>query len=126
MARELETLLRQSLFFPAATATDQGCWRPSADIHRTATGWLVKFDLAGVRPDEIELRVSQRQLTISGVRRDWSISECQHSYSMEISYNRFQRTLDLPCDVQQAKTSMDYRDGMLLVRLQCESGTSDE
>ena len=25
-------------------------WRPNVDVYRTAAGWLVKFELAGVRP----------------------------------------------------------------------------
>jgi HSP20 family protein len=120
MAHELETLLRRSLFFPPAEALAQSYWQPSADIYRTDSGWLVKFDLAGVHPDEIELRLEQHGLTISGVRRDWMIAQCQHSYSMEISYNRFQRTVQLPCEIEHVRTSTEYRDGMLLVRLECE------
>jgi HSP20 family protein len=123
MPRELETLLRRALFSPAIEALAESYWQPSADIYQTSSGWLVKFDLAGVRPDEIEVRLESRGLTVSGVRRDWSIAESQHSYSMEISYNRFQRTVKLPCEVVHARTSTEYRDGMLLVRLECE-GTS--
>lgn len=119
MVRLLETLLRQSVFLTAA-GDSKPYWQPSADIYQTADGWLVKFDLAGVRPDEIELNVSDRRLHIRGVRRDWTIGECQHSYSMEISYNRFERTLEFPCNIQHAETRTEYRDGMLLVRLVCE------
>lgn len=123
MARELETLLRRALFPPQSHAAAESYWQPSADIYRTSSGWLVKFDLAGVRPDEIQVRLESRGLTVSGVRRDWSIAECQHSYSMEISYNRFQRTVKLPCEVEHARTSTEYRDGMLLVRLECEGAS---
>jgi HSP20 family molecular chaperone IbpA len=37
---------------------------------------------------------------------------------MEIAYNRFERTIELPCDVESARWTMDYRDGILLVRLE--------
>ena len=30
-------------------------WNPAADVYRTRDGWTVKIDLAGVRPDEIEI-----------------------------------------------------------------------
>jgi HSP20 family protein len=121
MARELERLLIHSLR-AATDAFQETCWRPSADIYQTAEGWLVKFDLAGVRPDEIELAVRGRTLTVAGVRRDWSTAECRHSYSMEICYNRFSRTVQLPCDLEQARINTEYRDGMLLVRLISERG----
>ena len=82
----------------------------------------MKFDLAGVRTSEIELAVRGRALTLTGVRRDWSSSECRHSYSMEIHYNRFSRTIELPCDLEQAQVTTEYRDGMLLVRFVTERG----
>ena len=95
-------------------------WRPSADIYRTREGWLVKFDLAGVRPDDIQISVRGSRLTISGLRRDWKLEEgCSH-YSMEISYNRFERTLELPCDLEGASVQLEAREGILLVRLTCQ------
>ena len=124
MAGDLESLIRRGMFFPAADSLEPGCWRPAADLYRTATGWLVKFDLAGVCAEEIELEVRPQHLTIRGQRRDWSIAECQHAYSMEIRYHLFERTLEFPCQVDQADVETEYRDGMLLVRLHCESSGS--
>lgn len=93
-------------------------WQPPADVYRTARGWLVKFDLAGVCPGDIQLQACGRLLRISGERRDLRLEEGQYSYSMEISYNRFERALELPCDVESFRVTTEYRDGMLLVRLE--------
>jgi HSP20 family protein len=110
-----------SPLFAAAAPCGPVGWQPPADVYRIAHGWLVKVDLAGVRAEDVELQVRGRSLTIRGARRDWSIAECQHSYSMEISYSRFERSIDLPVDVEGARLSTDYRDGMLLVRLLTEA-----
>jgi HSP20 family protein len=93
-------------------------WRPPADVYRTQEGWLIKFDLAGVDPREVQLVVDGPRLTISGVRRDALVQEGLASYSLEISYNRFERTLELPFDAEQAPARTEYRDGMLLIWLQ--------
>jgi HSP20 family protein len=93
-------------------------WRPPADVYRTKDGWLVKFDLAGVNPSDVQLVHEGPRLTISGVRRDALVQEGLASYSLEISYNRFERTLELPLDSRQLQARMEYRDGMLLVWLQ--------
>jgi HSP20 family protein len=101
--------------------TDQvagGRWRPPADVYRTGSGWLVKLDLAGVRPDDIELKRRGRRLVVRGVRRDSTVRECQRSWSMEIAYSQFERAFDFPEEIAGAALSMDYRDGMLLVRLE--------
>ncbi|MEN6492856.1 MAG: Hsp20/alpha crystallin family protein [Thermoguttaceae bacterium] len=107
-----------SLFTAAAEMTPATMWRPLADIYRTSRGWLVKFELAGVRPEEIQLTACGQSLTLRGVRRDVRIEEGQCSYSMEISYNRFERTLELPCEAEALTIRSDYRDGMLMVWLE--------
>jgi HSP20 family protein len=106
------------MFAAAAGMTPMAPWRPPADVYRTSQGWLIKFELAGVRPEEIRLVAGGRKLTVSGVRRDVRVEEGQCSYSMEISYNRFERTLELPCEAESFHLRTDYRDGMLMVWLE--------
>lgn len=103
-------------------STLRGAWCPSADVYRDRNGWLVKVDLAGVRNEDIQLSTTGRHLTIAGVRRDWSIQAGQQPYSMEIDYNRFERSVELPSNIENAQITTEYRDGMLLIRLQLESG----
>jgi HSP20 family protein len=119
MSQDLILLMRR-LFPPARTATPGGCWQPRVDVYRTADGWLVKFDLAGVRPQDVQLRLDGRQLTVAGSRRDCCLGETCGQYLMEIAYSHFERTLLLPEDIASLKLATDYRDGMLLVRLQRE------
>ena len=116
MAHQMNRSLA-SLFLSAGQGYRSAEWRPSVDIYRTARGWLVKFELAGVRPDEIQLTARDRYLTLRGHRRDLRVEEGQRSYSMEISYNQFERTIELPCEVDKMDVGTDYHDGMLVVRL---------
>ena len=115
MSQDLIRLMH-ALFLPSA-ASDEAPWAPAADVYRTRRGWLVKFELAGVRPDEIELETAGTALTVRGVRRSSTREEGCCYYRMEIAYSRFERTLELPCDVGRANISTDYRDGMLLVHI---------
>lgn len=34
-------------------------WRPAADVLRTNSGWLIKLELAGVDPNEVDVFVEQ-------------------------------------------------------------------
>ena len=47
-------------------------------------------------------------------------------YSMEIIYSRFQSTIELPDDLQFAKFRLDYRDGILFVRISIDAGKDGE
>ena len=117
MARDF---IRRTVFHPPAD--DRG-WQPAIDVYRLRDGWLVKADLAGVRPQEVTVTVRGRVLTIAGVRRDACIGEGCAQYLMEISYSRFERSIELPCDPGPADVETDYRDGMLLVYLRCGNKT---
>jgi HSP20 family protein len=107
--------------FPAPSETMRpAVWQPSADIYRTPTGWLVKFDLAGVRPEDVEVEVRGSILTVRGCRRDWAVEQDAHCYQMEISYSCFERALTLPANLERARVSAEHRYGMLLVRIHQE------
>lgn len=106
-------------FFLLPTSVPRGgtAWQPLVDIFRTRTGWLLKFDLPGVRTEDITVHLSGRRLTVAGVRHDVISEEGCTYYSMEISYNRFERTIELPADLDDARIRMEARDGILLVRI---------
>lgn len=106
-----------TFFIQSGESYCEQCWRPSIDIYRGKNGWLIKCDLAGVRPEDVKLTAQDDELTISGVRRDWVVLEGQEAYSMEISYNRFERTVHLPCDLRQCDLQREFRDGMLLIKI---------
>ena len=69
MARSIERYLRQ-LPVGGAQRPSERHWTPAADVYRTREGWLVKVDLAGVSPDEVEITVAGRSLVVAGIRRD--------------------------------------------------------
>jgi len=113
--------IRRLFFLPAAGYLREPTWQPAADIYRTPYGWLVKIDLAGVSPDEVELTSQGSRLTVRGRRRDCGQEEGCVCYLMEIAYSAFERTLVLPCQLDRAEISAEFRLGMLLVRIQTES-----
>ena len=95
-------------------------WNPAADVYRSADGWVVKVDLAGVCADELEIQVAGSSLRIRGCRRDTFFQEGFSYQQMEITYSRFEKNIEFPCVIEEASLSHDYRDGFLIVRLRCK------
>ena len=58
------------MFFLSEIGHTDDVWQPRADVYRTREGWLVKLELAGVRPDEIRLNIEDHRLIVQGSRRD--------------------------------------------------------
>jgi HSP20 family protein len=111
----------RAFFLPAGADVLAECWQPATDLYRTANGWLVKFDLAGVDPNDVSIEIEGRRLTIHGYRRDWCLAEGCHCQLMEIAYNRFERSLLFPEELQRARISTEFRMGFVLVRIDKET-----
>src|SRR5882762_10403295 len=95
-------------------------WCPAADVYRTDDGWIVKVDLAGIRPGDIEITLDDRVLRISGSRRDGTCGEGISHYQLEITYSRFEKTIQFPRSIDHSTVERDYRDGLLILRLREE------
>lgn len=100
-------------------------WCPAADVYRTNDGWIVKVDLAGVKKEDVEVSLSDRTLTIRGVRRDSSCDECLMYHQLEITYSRFEKVIRFPCKIEDAHLARDYRDGLLILHLRRASDSED-
>jgi HSP20 family protein len=95
-------------------------WNPAADVYRSDDGWIVKVDLAGVCADELELELEQSGLRIRGCRRDTFFKEGYSYQQMEITYSRFEKSIEFPCSIEAASLAHDYHDGFLIVTLRCK------
>jgi len=95
-------------------------WCPAADVYRTSEGWIVKVDLAGVKPQDVEVIIDGDLLRISGSRRDGTCGEGVSHYQLEITYSRFEKMIRFPRTIEHASIERDYRDGLLILRLREE------
>jgi HSP20 family protein len=95
-------------------------WCPAADVYRTGEGWIVKVDLAGVKPTDVDIIIDGDLLRISGSRRDGTCGEGVSHYQLEITYSRFEKMIRFPRSIEHASIERDYRDGLLIVRLREE------
>ncbi|MCZ2152563.1 MAG: Hsp20/alpha crystallin family protein [Bryobacterales bacterium] len=91
--------------------------RPATDVYSTRTGWLVKMELAGVRPDDVAIHIHANVIEIHGSRRDTTCDEITGHYKMEIAYQQFSRVVELPDLLEARPVSVEFRDGMLLLRV---------
>jgi HSP20 family protein len=77
---------------------------------------IVTAELAGVKADQLALRVEGRKLILAG-RRGLSGSQSQVYQQVEIERGQFRRVIELGADVRADEASAHYEDGMLQVEL---------
>ena len=92
-------------------------WCPAADVYRTADGWIVKVDLAGIEPTDIEIKLDGDLLRISGSRRDGICGEGISHYQLEITYSRFEKMIQFPRSIDHATIERNYHHGLLILHL---------
>jgi HSP20 family protein len=96
-------------------------WCPPADVYKVPSGWVVRLDIAGISPDEVEISRSGPLLNIKGCRKDSYCTDAISFHQLEISYSCFEKTLKFPCEIESSAISTEYRDGILTVYLEDKS-----
>lgn len=97
---------------------------PKIDMSETKKEIIVKAELPGLDPKDIDLTVSNGYLTISGEKREESEEEEMNSFCRETSYGYFRRSIELPGEVDEEKVKADYKGGILRVMLPKANGKS--
>jgi len=95
-------------------------WRPPTDVYETDDCVVVKVEIAGMEEGEFTISLSDRNLTITGLRHD-PVAEAQGlnlSYQqMEIRYGEFETEVYLPWAIVEDKIEATYEEGFLKVVL---------
>jgi HSP20 family protein len=90
-----------------------GGWVPRIETYRKDNEYVVRLDLPGVNPDEVEVQAEGNLLTIKGERK----TETKNADYQETYYGKFERSLTLPQGVETDKISAQYQHGVLEVRV---------
>jgi HSP20 family protein len=93
-------------------------WMPPVDIHESETGFTLKMDVPGIKPEDLKVRVIDDTLTIEGERRfEQQDDDKGRTHRMERLVGNFSRSFSLRTPVNAAGIRASYRDGVLEVTL---------
>jgi HSP20 family protein len=87
------------------------------DISENDSEVTVKAVLPGIKPEDVDITVSEGVLTIRGQTRQEQTEENANYYRREIRYGSFARSVPLPTRVNQDQADAEFKDGMLAIRL---------
>ena len=87
--------------------------KKSGDFH-------VEIDLPGIRKEDIEVKIDNNVLTISGERKMKKEVNKKDYYLLESSFGRFERSFTLPKGIDQEKIDAEYKNGRLTIDLEKE------
>lgn len=122
MRREMDELFGD-VFDRGLSPRRRGGFSPSVDVYYLADPprAVVKADLAGIDPDDLDLEIRGRELVLAGVRRPGE-ADGRVYQQVEIEHGPFRRVVALGVEVDPDATRAVYQDGMLLVELPVMQG----
>ena len=99
-------------------ALEGASFAPSADVHETALGFELSFDLPGIPKDDIKIELNDGVLTISGERKaDRKERDDEGRWITERSFGRFERSFRFPVEVDGEKVKAACKDGVLTLTI---------
>src|SRR6266567_910283 len=92
-------------------------WSPAVDIYETENDLVLKADLPDVDLKDIDVRVENQTLTISGQRKFEKQESATGYHRIERSYGNFQRSFSVPNTFDTDKINASFKNGVLTVSL---------
>ena len=92
-------------------------WAPAVDIYETENELVLKADLPDVDLKDIDVRVENQTLTISGERKFEKSDTTKGYHRIERSYGTFVRSFSVPNTFDTETIAADFKNGVLSVTL---------
>ena len=105
--------LFSDVFERSSQESNLSTWAPAVDIAETEHELVVKADLPGVDPKDLDIRVENNVLTIRGERKlEKKVNEDNY-LRVERAYGSFTRSFSLSNTVNSEAIKADYQNGVL-------------
>ncbi len=106
--------------------THASAWVPSTDILATGDDLVIRIDLAGVDPADVDLRFRHGVLTVSGARRAPEDDGGESTFLVRERYHgEFRRSITLPDGTAADHVSAEFEDGLVSITVR-GAATDDE
>lgn len=113
----MDRLVEESLSHPLARTLWDITSEPSMDLYQTDAAVLVKMELPGVKPDDIQVSVANGMLNIRGELKEEKEEKGKMYHLRERRFGSFSRSVTLPSNVSAEKADAQFENGILTLTL---------
>jgi len=107
----------------ARDRTHATAWVPATDIFARDGDLVIRIEVAGLDPEDIEITFTQGALTVSGQRRTELGTDGDDSFYLRERFHvAFRRAIALPTDTGEDQISAEFENG--LVEITVKGGAS--
>jgi HSP20 family protein len=118
--KELNRLLGESSETQSLRVSD---WQPKVDIIEEEKQFIVKIDIPGVKPEDIEINLEHNIVTVRGERESENKEKKENFVRYERSKGSFYRQVMLPENIDIDKITAQSKHGVLEIVIPKNSGS---
>lgn len=89
----------------------------TVDVYQTPTDIIVQAFVAGLKPEDLDVSITQDMVTLKGKREDIRRVEKDNFFYQELYWGSFSRSFLLPQEVDADEAEASMRNGILTIRL---------
>jgi HSP20 family protein len=87
------------------------------DVYQTPTDIIIQTIVAGIKPDDLDVTLTQDMVTIKGKREDSRRLEKENFFYQELYWGSFSRSILLPQEVDPDEAEATLKNGLLTIKL---------
>lgn len=104
--------------FGEGDLAETGIWLPPLDLSETNDKIMVKVEIPGIDPKEIDISIQENTLFMKGEKKEEKEEKGKNYYRVERQYGSFSRSIVLPAIVDTDKVTAECKNGVLEITLQ--------
>ncbi|PJE64247.1 MAG: hypothetical protein COU90_04080 [Candidatus Ryanbacteria bacterium CG10_big_fil_rev_8_21_14_0_10_43_42] len=89
----------------------------TVDVYQTPSHIVIQAPMAGVKPDDVDVSITQDMITIRGKRAHHDEAKSDDHYYQELYWGLFSRSILLPEEVDSDNAEASFKHGLLTVKL---------
>lgn len=117
MQRDMDRIFSRMGTEREGATTPAVSWMPRINVKSKGDDVVIKAELPGIDPADVDIEVTDGVLTIKGERKAEEEREGEGWLVRESSYGSFERSLVLPEGVTAEEISASYNDGILEIHV---------
>lgn len=99
-------------------------WMPTADVFARGDDLVIRIELSGMDPEDVDLTLSRDVLTVSGERRTQDGADDSTFYVRERYFGAFRRSMNLPEGTNESAISAEFENGLVEITVQGAAASS--
>ena len=96
---------------------EEGEGQLTIDVYQTPDDIVVESTIAGVKPEDLDISITNEAVTIRGKREKTETIKDENYFYQECYWGKFSRSIILPQEIDSEKAVASLKNGILVIRL---------